>query len=127
MYDLGDKEDKDIAKQQEKDAEEREELPPDDENAQKDTKDEEKEASKSEVKDKNLMMDESIDSQSRICCASISIPLAWPKLLMLEIVEAIAAKVMIRHTDGEHSSPFLPLFADVSQRTDNVSDDKNEN
>lgn len=43
----------------------------------------------------------SVDGMQNTCSATVSIPLSAPKVLMLELVEKIAASTMIRHTDGE--------------------------
>ncbi len=44
--------------------------------------------------------DSDMDPESCVCSAVISIPLSAPKILMLELVEAIASKTMLRHIPG---------------------------
>jgi len=45
-----------------------------------------------------------LDLEKCVCSATISTPLSTPKILMLELVESIASKTMLKHTPGGTTS-----------------------
>lgn len=67
---------------------------------------------------------DAIDVENCVCSATVSISLSSPKILMLELVELIASKTMLRHTPGRRwhtpqlmGRPEQPSTHRVSQKT----------